>query len=196
MNFTIEHMLPKYGAEKLKLCFTDTDSLLYEVETEDIYRDMQQDLSRWYDTSDYPTDHPLYSVENKKVPGKMKDEMNGALVEEFIGLRAKMYSIKMAVTNNEIKKAKGVPKVVVKKDLKHEDYRRALMENHQTNAKFAAIRSKDHQLRLLELEKKALCPGDDKRWICNDGITTLAYGHYQATATTTANRRRRRRREN
>ena len=64
-------MLPKYN-DKVELCFTDSDSLLYEIQTDDIYRDMQEDDD--YDFSEYPFTHsPLYSKKNKKLLGKMKD---------------------------------------------------------------------------------------------------------------------------
>ena len=179
-EFHYLHMLPKYGPHRLKLCFTDTDSLLYEIKTEDIYEDMKADLDQWYDTSDYAPNHPLYSEKNKKIPGKMKDEQNGQIIEEFVGLRAKMYAIKMADSGKEIKKAKGVPKMIVKKDLGFQQYKEALLNRKTTESEFAAIRSQGHQLRLLELRKKALCPGDDKRWIREDGVHTYAYGHFKA----------------
>jgi hypothetical protein len=73
--------------------YTDTDSLIINVPTEDIYKDMETEL-KYYDTSDYPTDHPLYSTMNKKIVGKFKDELNGKPIEEYVGLRSKMYSIK------------------------------------------------------------------------------------------------------
>jgi hypothetical protein len=76
------------------LLYTDTDSLIINVPTEDIYKDMETELEH-YDPSDYPKDHPLYSEENKKVVNKFKDELNGKLVEEYVGLRLKMYSIKI-----------------------------------------------------------------------------------------------------
>ena len=175
-EFHYRHMEPKYG-DNLKLCFTDTDSLLYEITTDDVYKDMQEDL-HLYDTSDYPTDHPLHSDKNKKIPGLMKDEMNGAIIEEFVGLRAKMYSVKL-FGGKELKKAKGVPKMVVDKEIQHDNYKRSLLQQWQTNARFNTIQSKRHQLRLLEMKKKSLCPGDDKRWVCEDGFTTLAHGHYR-----------------
>ena len=175
-EFHYRHMKPKYG-DNLKLCFTDTDSLLYEITTDDVYKDMQED-SHLYDTSDYPTTHSLHSNKNKKIPGLMKDEMNGAIIEEFVGLRAKMYSVKL-FGGKELKKAKGVPKMVVDKEIQHDNYKRSLLQQWQTNARFNTIQSKRHQLRLLEMKKKSLCPGDDKRWVCEDGFTTLAHGHYQ-----------------
>ena len=175
-EFHYRHMEPKYG-DNLKLCFTDTDSLLYEITTDDVYKDMQEDL-HLYDTSDYPTTHSLHSNKNKKIPGLMKDEMNGAIIEEFVGLRAKMYSVKL-FGGKELKKAKGVPKMVVDKEIQHDNYKRSLLQQWQTNARFNTIQSKRHQLRLLEMKKKSLCPGDDKRWVCEDGFTTLAHGHYR-----------------
>ena len=77
---------------KAKLLFTDTDSLCYDIPTEDIYKDMEQD-AHLFDTSDYPKEHFLHSTVNKKVLGKMKDETAGVPIEEFVGLRPKMYSL-------------------------------------------------------------------------------------------------------
>ena len=93
--------------------YTDTDSLLLEIETEDVYADMVQNANL-YDTSDYPESHPLHSTKNKKVLGKMKDEMAGAPIAEVVCLRPKMYSIVRA-DDIVLKKAKGVKKYVVKR---------------------------------------------------------------------------------
>ena len=86
----------QYG-EKIQLCYTDTDSLLFQVETDDFYADMRA-RSELYDFSDYLKGHPCYSIENKKVVGKFKDECNGKPIAEFVGLRSKMYSILKAPT--------------------------------------------------------------------------------------------------
>jgi hypothetical protein len=90
-NFWYNHLKRIYG-EKVQLLYTDTDSLLYKVETENVYEDMRQHAEE-YDFSDYPKDHPCYSVENKKVVGKFKDECLSRAIAEFVGLRPKMYSI-------------------------------------------------------------------------------------------------------
>jgi len=73
-SFHYEHILPVYG-DRVKLLFTDTDSLCYHITREDIYLDMQKQISE-YDTSDYPIDHFLYSRDNAKVIWKFKDETN------------------------------------------------------------------------------------------------------------------------
>ena len=80
-----------YG-ESCQLLYTDTDSLLLEIETEDVYKDMGQKQGL-YDKSDFPKDHPLYSSANKKVLVKLKDECAGRAIAEYVGLRPKMTSI-------------------------------------------------------------------------------------------------------
>ena len=106
-DFYYNRLQRQYG-ERCQLLYTDTDSLLLEIETEDVYEDMakHQDL---YDTSDFPKGHPLHSTENKKVLGKMKDECAGRSIAEYVGLRPKMYSI-LEASGKNIKKAKGVRK--------------------------------------------------------------------------------------
>jgi hypothetical protein len=84
-------MKTKYGPNA-QLLFTDTDSLCYSIYTEDVYQDMMKH-QHLFDTSEYDPDHPLYSTENKKVLGKMKDETHGIPIQEFVGLKSKMYSM-------------------------------------------------------------------------------------------------------
>jgi len=84
-EFFYEHLKIKYGP-KCELIYTDTDSLLLEIQTEDIYKDMAEDIDL-YDTSNYPKDHPLYSDKNIKVLGKMKDGCAGKPIAECVCLR-------------------------------------------------------------------------------------------------------------
>jgi len=91
-DFWYNHIKAEYG-DKASLLYTDTDSLLYQVETEDVYADMKANATQ-YDFSDYPRDHPNHSIENKKVVGKFKDECYDRPIGEFLGLRPKMYSIR------------------------------------------------------------------------------------------------------
>ena len=76
---------------KAKLLFTDTDSLTYEIETEDAYKDFWSDKNM-FDNSEYPENSPYFDKSNKKIIGKFKDEVSGIPINEFIGLRSKMYS--------------------------------------------------------------------------------------------------------
>ena len=92
----------RYPGSRSKLLFTDTDSLAYLIETDDIYKDMLEERDR-YDFSDYPDNHPCFSnlpmkeikeikQQNKKVLGKFKDELNGFSINEWVGVRSKVYS--------------------------------------------------------------------------------------------------------
>ena len=90
-DFYYNELRGQYG-DRCQLLYTDTDSLLLEIQTENIYKDMAKH-PELYDTSDYPPDHSLYSNAKKKVLGKMKDECAGRPIAEYVGLRPKMYSI-------------------------------------------------------------------------------------------------------
>ena len=110
-DFHYNYIKQKYG-DKTKLLFTDTDSLMYEIQTEDFYKDISEDVKDRFDTGDYTPDHPsgIPSGFNKKVLGMFKDEVRGEVIDEFVGLRAKLYSYKM-FEGEESKKCKGVKKI-------------------------------------------------------------------------------------
>ena len=178
-DFHYNHIKEKYKFD-VRLLFTDTDSLCYEIVTEDIYDDMLQDV-RLFDTSEYKEDNPLHSTANKKVIGKMKDETHGIPIQEFVGLRPKMYSITYTEENKEVEKktAKGIKKSVTRRDIRHESYKECLLEKKQTMATMNQIRSEGHKIYSIKLNKIGLSPYDDKSFILADGINTLAYGHYK-----------------
>jgi hypothetical protein len=176
-QFHYDIILARYG-RNAKLLFTDTDSLCYELRTANFYDDILRD-SLHYDTSDYPKDHACYSETNKKVLGKFKDECNGAQPRQFVGLRAKMYSILMPTGVSDKSTAKGIKSSYAKKHLIHGMYYDSLVNRTKTRASFQAISSTNHVLTTAEVRKDALNPFDDKRYILDDGIHTLAYGHYK-----------------
>ena len=82
-DFDYNYVKKKYG-NKAKLLFTDTDSLMYEIETEDIYQDFWNDKDK-FDTGDYPEHSPYFNKTNKKVIGKFKDEVSEILIKKFVG---------------------------------------------------------------------------------------------------------------
>ena len=118
-DFHYEYIKTKYG-DRAKLLFTDTDSLCYEIKTDDFYVDISADVESRFDTSEYPADYPAVADgfpvgKNKKVTGMYKDEAGGKQIEKFVGLRAKLYSYKMLEEEGkETKKCKGIKKVVIK----------------------------------------------------------------------------------
>ena len=176
-DFHYNYIKPKYGG-KAKLLLTDTDSLIYEIETEDFYGDIREDVKARFDTSDYPPNHlsGIPSGFNKKKLGVFKDEMAGEVIEEFVGLRAKLYSYKM-FESQESKKCKGVKKSVIKKAITHEDYKKCLFSGNSQLRKMNVIRSRKHEIFTEEVNKVVLCPNDDKRHKLEDGVHTLALGH-------------------
>ena len=178
-NFHYNYIKQKYG-DKAKLLLTDTDSLMYEIQTEDFYKDINGDVKDRFDTSGYPSNHSsgIPSGLNKKVLGMFKDEVNGNVIDEFVGLRAKLYSYKM-FEGKESKKCKGVKKSVIKKSITHEDYKKCLTDKKPQLRKMNVIRSYKHNVFTEEVNKVALSADDDKRHILEDGINTLALGHYR-----------------
>ena len=178
-DFHYKYIKPKYG-NKAKLLFTDTDSFLYEIQTEDFYKDISRDVKDRFDTSNYPKNHPSIIVTgiNKKVLGMFKDEAAGKNIKEFVGLRAKLYSFKTE-EGEENKKCKGIKKGVVEKSITHEDYKTCLTTGKEQLRRQNIIRSYEHVLYTEEVNKIALSAADDKRYLLKDSFDTLAWGHHR-----------------
>ena len=155
-DYHYNYIKRKYG-DKAKLLFTDTDSLMYEIQTEDFYKDISKDVKYRFDTSNYPPDHlsGIPSGLNKKVLGMFKDEAGGKVIDEFVVLRAKLYSYKM-LEGEESKKCKGVKKSVVKKSITHEDYKKCLFTEKEQLRKMNVIKSHMHEVYTEEVNKIAL----------------------------------------
>ena len=83
-------MKRKYG-DIVKLCYTDTDSLVMNIKTKYFYKDIAKDVVERFDTSNYSVDRPLPKGKNKKVIGLMKDELGGGIITEFVALRRKTF---------------------------------------------------------------------------------------------------------
>ena len=173
-EFHYDYILPKYG-DNIKLCYMDTDSFVYDIKTEDLYKDIAEDVEKRFDTSGY-CDRPLPVGKNNKVIGLMKDELGGEVMKEFVSLRPKMYSYRVGDT--ELKKCKGIKKCVVKKMITFEDYKKCLFEGRNIHKSQLLFRTNKHEVRTLEVNKLALNSQDDKR-ISIDGIASYAMGHYK-----------------
>ena len=109
--------IKKNYENKAKLLFTDTDSLTYEIEAEDVYQDFWNN-KEMFDNSDYNENSLFFDKTNKKVIGKFKDEAAGIPITEFVGLRSKMYSY-MKDNQKGGKTAKGIKKSVIKNEITH-----------------------------------------------------------------------------
>lgn len=175
-DFYYGHIKPNYG-QNVEMLYTDTDSFILQVKTDCFYTDMKQNLNR-YDTSDY-SENNMFNMPlvNKKIPGLFKDEMNGEIMTEFVGLRSKMYCVRCG--KKEEKKAKGVKKCVLKKSITFKHYMKCIKQNVTIRGVQNTIRSKNHNVFTIRQEKILLSPADNKRYILLDNIETLPWGHYK-----------------
>ena len=156
----------------------DTDSLVYDIKTEDFYEDIANDVGAGFDTSGYSkTDFRLLPIGlNKKVIGLMKDELGGRIMTEFVALRPKLYSYR-ELDGSEDKKCKGIKKCVVKKTLTFEDDKTCLFSDSTEYRSQLMFRSAKHEVHTIEVNKVALNRDDDKRTPRKDGISTFVRGH-------------------
>ena len=115
-KFWYDYIKRKYE-DRAKLCYTDTDSFIINIITEDFFVDISDDVERWFDTSNYDENDkkPLPIGQNKKVIGLFKDELGGKIIKEFCVLRAKTCSYLMD-DGNEVKKSKGTKKCIIKRE--------------------------------------------------------------------------------
>ena len=179
-DFHYNFIKAKYG-DKAKLLFTDTDSLCYHILTDDVYEDLYNHKDM-FDNSDYSKSSKFYFDENKKVIGKFKDEAAGNPITSFIGHKSKMYSYTVELPKvkiKNVKKAKGIKKNIIERDLDHKDYLSVLQNKTIRKHKMKTIRSDHHVVSSYEINKTSLSCFDDKRYILDDGIRTYAYGHYK-----------------
>ena len=128
-EFHYNYIKRKYNAN---LLFTDRHSLVYEIKTNDVYKDFYED-NDLFDFSDYPKDSTVFDLVNKKVISKMKDEFKGKIISEFVRLKPKMCSL-INVHNEEKKKPKGVNKNVVK-NIRHKECNDVLFNKEIIRAK-------------------------------------------------------------
>ena len=185
-DFHYNYIKDKYG-QKAELLMTDTDSLMYLIKTDDVYYDIKKVVKKKFDTSNFPDVHPsgIKTGVNEKVVGMFKNEAAANNITHFVGLSSKLYSylIEMLYGKNgklkepeeeEIRKAKGVKKNVIKKSLTFEDYKRCLFSEEKVLKEMNIIRSENHDIYSMTVNKIALSANDDKRLICKNKIDTLA----------------------
>ena len=175
-NFWYDYFKPKYG-DKAKLCYTDTDSFIIHIITEDFFVDISDDVERWFDTSNYDENdkRPLPIGKNKKVPGLFKDELGGKIITEVVAIRPKTYAY-LIDDGSEHKKAKGTKKCVIKREIMFQNYKDSLLNNKTAYRPQERFKSYNHDVYTEEVNKIALSSNDDKRLQTFDRITTYPYG--------------------
>ena len=174
-KFWYDYFKPKYG-DKAKLCYTDTDSFIIHIITEDFFEYISNDLEKWYHTFNYDENDkiPLPIGKNKKVIGLFKDELGGKIMKEFSALRAKTYSY-LVDDNSEVKKSKGT-KRVIERELTLENFKNCLFNCEVILKLQQRFKSDHHKVYTEEVNKMALSSNDDKRLQTFNMIKTYPYG--------------------
>ena len=124
-----------------------------------------------FDFSNYSKDSKFFNETNEKVIGKMKDEFGGVIIIEFVGLKSKMYSIKK-IDGKEHNTAKGVSIAT-----EFDKFKDVLFNEKNIRHKMKRIQSKKHKLGIYEIEKISLSCFDNKKYVLDAEIHTLAYFH-------------------
>lgn len=173
-EFYYGYLKEMYG-DKVSLLYTDTDSLVVEVKTSNFYHDMKLNLDH-FDTSNFKPNNIHNIPVNKSIIGKMKDEYAGNIIKSFYGTSAKAYCIQLADFVD--KKAKGVNKAAINKQLEISHYQNIVEGNvHSVYCTMYMFKSIKHNIYTELVRKLALNCIDDKRFIIPDSVNTLAWGH-------------------
>ena len=149
---------------------TDTDSLAYEIKWEDVYEEFFKH-KHLFDFRNYPKDSKFFDETNKKVIGKINDKFGRVIVDEFARLKSKMYSMK----KKDVKECNTTKGVGIATEFNK--YKNVLFNKKILRHKVRRIQSKKHKLGTYEIDKISLPYFDDKRYVLDDGIHTLAYFH-------------------
>ena len=168
-------MLSKYWS-LAKLAYTDTDSFIYHIQTHDLYKIWWTTCVRHVRLPSRPP--PLLKTEYQ---GSRQDEGRMLAFGTARSCWTSSQNVQYPPPSNGKPKciAKGVSRRYILKHLRYKDYLRTLKETESTIATFSTLRSQKQQIKTIELTKKCLSTFDDKRYIVNDGLTTLAYRHYK-----------------
>lgn len=134
--------------DNARVCYTDTDSLIYVVQCEGVYETIRTDSEEFFDTSDYPDDNVFKIPQvNKKVLGMMKDENAGKLMTEFVGLRSKSYAIRVE-GKDAVKRSESVKRNIVKNRRNFDDYYRCLINDEDVCIEQKTFQCRNHDDKL------------------------------------------------
>lgn len=172
------NVIQKEFENQYNLIYSDTDSLVYNIYTNDLYKWIGEH-KQYFDLSESVRPE-LVDNTNKKVLGKFKDEMNSLIIKEFLALNPKVYSINCSTSLDNIetkckKTLKGVSRAVVRDEITYSDYDSVLSSGYSQNRNVIGIRSINHQLITLKTNKIALTSFYDKMKMLNN-IDCVPFG--------------------
>ena len=164
-DFHYNYMKVKY-AGKCELIYTDTDSFVYDIETDDLYQDNFNDRDKYFDLSEVKITK-FKDEKNAKALGFFKDETNMIPITQFCALAPKSYSF---ITDKPIKEkinkkvCKGVSRAVLEKEITHDDYEKTLKTGKMIEKINTSIRSFKHQVYTVQTMKTCLSAFDSKMY--------------------------------
>ena len=175
-EFSYDYINPKYG-DRAKLCYTDTDSFIIYIKTEDFFEDISNDVEGRFDMSNYDKNdkRPIPIGKNEKVPGLFKDELGGEIIREVVALRPEAYAY-LDDYGNEYKKSKGTKRCVIRQKLIFQNSKNCLFKNKIVYRSQERFKIYNHDVYKEEVNKIALSNNDDKRLQLFDAITAYPYG--------------------
>ena len=153
-----------------ELLFTDTDSLAYEIKSEDIYEEFFKQ-KHLFDFSNFPRDSKFYDNQNEMVLGKLKHQYREISINKFVALKSKIHSM-LSDDGKESHTAKGVNIAT-----EFQEFKDTLFNKKVIKHKMKRIQSKKHKPGKHEINKTSLSCFDDKRYVLNEGVHTLAHFH-------------------
>ena len=176
------NVIEKNFHERYNLCYTDTDSFIYSIQHDDIYEWIKENRELFDLSGSHRQD--MKDNTNKKVIGKFKDEMDGLIIKELLAMNPKVYSIlHQHYDGNGVyhedyntKKLKGLSKVVVKKNLAHEDYNTVLTTDQPIARETTNLRSFNHNVYAHTQTKVGLTSWYDKM-VMLDSINCEPFGY-------------------
>ena len=121
---TYNYVKQKYH-EKAKFCYMDIDSSIVQIKTDDIHKEIAEDVETRFDISNFELARPLPKEKNEKVIGSVKDKLGEQVMKEFVGLRAKSYKY-LKDNNDKDKKEKNTKLRVIETNRKFEIYKNCL----------------------------------------------------------------------
>ena len=173
-TFHYDLMKPNFTCS---LLYTDTDSLMYFVHSQDVYQDLKSKFVKHPQTGLHTCIADFIDRSNSMRLGLFKDECNGKLIRSFVGLKSKLYSL-LFDDDSSVNKCKGVNKAVIRKSISYSDYLEALFKDTQKFVEYQKFKSSSHNVLTVSMKKLCLDAHDDKR-VSVDGIKTLAVGHFR-----------------
>jgi hypothetical protein len=181
-QFHYDVMVKKYG-KSVKLLHFNVDNLIYEIETEDFYTDLKSDPKL---LAEFVPDGDLSGKKPEEVLGKMKDDSDGKIISKFYSTRYSNHFIRFADGPDGTDRSDGSCKIMLikpvltaqeKKTLTEQDFDKCIFNDEKIKMEIVKTETKDYKVYIYKNVDPVIFPGDQKRYIEEDKINTLAKGH-------------------